>query len=185
MDDHGVVTAPGTLRIERLLPGPIERVWAYITEPEKRRLWLAGGPMALKAGGTAALQFRHAELSPTKEKIPERYKALENGQTVTGTILRCEPPRLLSMTWLHGSTTEVTFELTKKGDDVLLVVTHKRIDGRGTLIGVSGGWHTHLGILVDRLAGRTPRPFWSVHEALVGGYGERFADAPLAERGAE
>ena len=36
MDDHGVVTAPGTLRMERLLPGPIERVWAYITEPEKR-----------------------------------------------------------------------------------------------------------------------------------------------------
>lgn len=26
-----------TVRFERLLPGPIERVWAYLTELEKRR----------------------------------------------------------------------------------------------------------------------------------------------------
>ncbi|MBP1860204.1 hypothetical protein J2Z75_003725 [Rhizobium herbae] len=32
----GVLTAPGTLKIERLLPGPIERVWAYLTEYDRR-----------------------------------------------------------------------------------------------------------------------------------------------------
>ena len=30
MNDYGVLTAPDTLRIERLLPGPIERVWQYL-----------------------------------------------------------------------------------------------------------------------------------------------------------
>ena len=25
---------PGTVKLERLLPGPVERVWAYITEPD-------------------------------------------------------------------------------------------------------------------------------------------------------
>ena len=30
------VVEPGTVKLERLLPGPVERVWAYITEPGKR-----------------------------------------------------------------------------------------------------------------------------------------------------
>ena len=42
---YGVLTEPATLRIERLLPGPIERVWAYLTESDLRRKWLAAGEM--------------------------------------------------------------------------------------------------------------------------------------------
>ncbi|HEY1755821.1 MAG TPA: hypothetical protein VGG72_10525 [Bryobacteraceae bacterium] len=30
-----------TARFERLLPGPIERVWDYLTQPDLRRTWLA------------------------------------------------------------------------------------------------------------------------------------------------
>jgi uncharacterized protein YndB with AHSA1/START domain len=41
MNDYGVLTAPDTLRIERLLPGPIERVWQYLTDSDKRATWLA------------------------------------------------------------------------------------------------------------------------------------------------
>jgi uncharacterized protein YndB with AHSA1/START domain len=36
---------PATLKIERLLPGPIERVWACLTEIGLRRRWLAAGEM--------------------------------------------------------------------------------------------------------------------------------------------
>ena len=36
MNDYGTKTAPDTLRIERTLPGPIERVWTYLTDPAKR-----------------------------------------------------------------------------------------------------------------------------------------------------
>ena len=183
MDDLGVVTEPGTLRLERLLPGPIERVWAYLTESEKRGQWLATGPMDLKAGGGVELHFRHADLSPTKEPIPAQYKQLENGVTLPGRVVRCDPPRLLTFTWAHPENSEVTFELTPKGDKVLLVVTHRRLSDRGGLISVSGGWHTHLDILVERLNGRTPRPFWSIHEKLAGQYAKRLADAPLAKSG--
>ena len=31
MNEYGVLTEPGTVRIQRMLPGPIERVWAYLT----------------------------------------------------------------------------------------------------------------------------------------------------------
>ena len=33
---YGVQTEPATVRIQRLLPGPIERVWAYLTESDLR-----------------------------------------------------------------------------------------------------------------------------------------------------
>ena len=40
-DAYGVLTEPATLKIQRLLPGPIERVWAYLVESDLRRQWLA------------------------------------------------------------------------------------------------------------------------------------------------
>ena len=52
LDAHGVLIEPATLKIQRLLPGPIERVWAYLTESELRRKWLAAGEMEMKVGAT-------------------------------------------------------------------------------------------------------------------------------------
>jgi uncharacterized protein YndB with AHSA1/START domain len=42
-DHYGVLSEPATLTIQRLLPGPIERAWAYLTESDLRRQWLAAG----------------------------------------------------------------------------------------------------------------------------------------------
>lgn len=36
MSDYGTHSEPNTLRLERVLPGPIERVWEYLTDSEKR-----------------------------------------------------------------------------------------------------------------------------------------------------
>ena len=60
MSEYATVTGPNTVRLERLLPGPIERVWAYLTEPEKRAKWFAGGPMEVRVGGRVEFKFRHA-----------------------------------------------------------------------------------------------------------------------------
>jgi uncharacterized protein YndB with AHSA1/START domain len=179
VSEYAFVTAPATVRVERLLPGPIERIWAYLTESEKRAKWFAGGEMELRAGGRAQFNFRHAELSPMPEPVPEKYKKkAENGQRMEGRITRCDPPRLLSFTF--GSPegeppSEVTFELTPRGSKVLLVVTHERLKDREQMLGVSAGWHTHLGILIDHLEGREPRPFWSTHTRLLAEYEERLA----------
>lgn len=176
-DPHGQVTGPGEVRFERVLPGPIERLWAYLTESEKRGKWLAPGAMDLRVGGQVELKFRHADLSPQREVVPEKYRKHEQGGAVSGRITACDPPRLLSYTWGEedGPDTEVTFELTPRGDDVLLVVTHSRLAGPDAMKSVSGGWHTHLGILRDVLEGRTPRPFWTTHARLEAEYGKRQA----------
>ena len=42
-DDYGALIEPATVKIQRLLPGPIERVWAYLTDGDLRRKWLAAG----------------------------------------------------------------------------------------------------------------------------------------------
>jgi uncharacterized protein YndB with AHSA1/START domain len=172
MSEYGIVSEAGAVRFERLLPGPIERVWAYLTEPQKRGTWLAAGPMELRVGGPVKLNFHHADLSAEKT-LPERYKKLEGGHTMQGRITRCDPPRLLSYTW--GEWGEVTFELTPRGDDVLLVLTHQRLADRAGMVSVAGGWHAHLGILADNLDGREPRPFWSTHAQAAAEYEKRIA----------
>jgi uncharacterized protein YndB with AHSA1/START domain len=174
-DEYGVMAGPRDVRFERLLPGPIERVWTYLTDPDLRARWLAGGSMDQKAGGRVELKFRHAELSPD-ETPPEPHRNMhETGHVQVGEVLACEPPRLLTITW-GGSgegPSEVTFELTPQGDEVLLTLTHRRLADRAEMLNVAGGWHTHLGILEDRLAGRAARPFWATWQGLVAGYDQR------------
>jgi uncharacterized protein YndB with AHSA1/START domain len=174
VSDYGTILESGTIRFERLLPGPIERVWAYLTESDKRGKWLASGAVEPWVGGHVELHFRHADLSPQKEPVPEKYRQYENGAAFTAEVTRCEPPRVLSHTWGDGS--EVTFELTPQGEGTLLVLTHRRLTP-SAMQSSAGGWHTHLGILVDHLNGRTPRPFWSTHARLEAEYERRVTGA--------
>lgn len=172
-DEHARLPEPGTLVFRRVLPGPVERVWAFLVEPEKRRLWLAGGEMEPRLGGKVALHFRHAELSPVDEVTPDRYAGTGNGASFTGTVTRWEPPHALAYTWAEswGEDSEVTFELTAQGEQVVLLLTHRRLgEQREALLSVAAGWHTHLGILVERLNDRVPPGFWRVHERMENEY---------------
>ena len=174
MNDYCVVSEPGTVRLERVLPGPIERVWAYLTESEKRGKWLAPGKIELRVGGRVELTFRHADLSGEKT-TPDRYKKAE-GYEMRGRVTRCDPPRLLSYTWDEKSgDSEVSFELTPRGADVVMVLTHHRLVDRATMVSVASGWHAHVGILIDNLQGVEPRRFWSTHAKLEAEYEKRIA----------
>ena len=174
MTGYGVVTAPQTVRLERLLPGSPERIWAYLTESEKRGKWLAPGEIELRVGGRVTLSFLHADLSSEKE-VPEKYKAIECGHVMQGMITRCEPPHVLAYTWGHPQDSEVTFELFARGDKTLLVITHVRLGDRGNMLSVAAGWHAHTDILEDQLNGVEPRPFWTTHARLEAEYDRRFA----------
>jgi uncharacterized protein YndB with AHSA1/START domain len=150
-----------TIRFERLLPGPVERVWAYLTESDKRRLWLASGDFDLRPGGKTTLFFQHKNLSSKRAQPPEQFRKMdEEGGGFDGRILRCEPPRVLAITWGGEQSSEVTFELTPQtSGEVLLTLTHRRLS-KDDMRNVGPGWHTHLDILADRLSGREPENFW-------------------------
>jgi uncharacterized protein YndB with AHSA1/START domain len=170
-EPYGISTEAGSVRLERSLPGPIERVWEYLTDSEKRGKWFASGPMELRAGGKIEFHFNNSQLTPHRESPPERYKKYE-GIKSNGKVIKCEPPNLLSFSWeeMSGGESEVTFELSETGKEVLMVITHRRLRNRGEMVGVAAGWHVHVGILIDKLNRRDPRPFWSTHERLEAEY---------------
>ncbi|HKY63114.1 MAG TPA: SRPBCC family protein [bacterium] len=164
-----------TVRFERLLPGPIERVWAFLTESEKRRSWLAAGPMELRVGGGVELTFRNSQLAAKDEATPEKFCKYE-GMSSHGRVLACEPPRLLTFTWFEGEgkiPSEVTFELSPRDGQVLLVLTHRHLADREGMLSVAGGWHTHLGVLKARLEGVDNPPFWASIAKLEKEYSNR------------
>jgi uncharacterized protein YndB with AHSA1/START domain len=155
LDDYGVLTAPLSLRIERVLPGPIERVWAYLTQEDLRRQWMAYGQMEQREGAEFELVWRNNELTNPPGARPDGYP---DEHRMKSTILEIDPPRKLRFTWMQG---EVTFELRPSGDKVVLTVDHKRISDRKNLLSVSAGWHAHLDLLAARIAGKAPaQPHW-------------------------
>ena len=166
-DQNGKFTGPAEVRIVRTLPGPIERVWEYLTDPAKRARWFAGGPMEQRAGGKLRLEFRHVNIAPN-ETPPEQYKDKHyKGHSFEGIVTRCEPPRLLAFTFGEERESEATFELTPQGKDVLLVLTHRSTGGDlPYMAGFGAGWHTHVALLIALLEGTPPPPFWATHGKL-------------------
>jgi uncharacterized protein YndB with AHSA1/START domain len=143
-DDDGRVLTESYVRFERLLPGPIERVWDFLTRPERLGQWLLDGSLEPRTGGAVDLGNGH----------------------IRGVVTQWDPPCRLTYTWNvfgPGETVSpypesyVTFELAAEGDDVRLVLAHRPIPAefqRKTMM----GWHTILDTLRALLAGEEPEP---------------------------
>jgi uncharacterized protein YndB with AHSA1/START domain len=171
MNAYGTIVAADTVRIERLLPGPVERIWSWLTESDKRRLWLAAGDMQFLPGSALELVFRNSELTENDVPPPSKYAGMAGPATLSVTVVACDPNRRLVLLWGAGAdASEVTFDLAPKGDKVLLTVTHRRIPDREEMLSISSGWHTHLDILAARLEGREPAGFWATHTRLEAEY---------------
>ena len=99
------------VQLERTLPGPIERVWEFITDPKKLPGWFGECTIEPRPGGTVSSMGGH----------------------VRGIVTQWQPPRRLAYTWNVFSPGEVessypesylTIELNERGSDVLLTLTH-------------------------------------------------------------
>ncbi|MEO1407287.1 MAG: SRPBCC family protein [Pseudomonadota bacterium] len=158
-----------TIRIVRTFPGPIERVWAYLTESEKRSTWLCAGEWDLRPGGKTVMAFDNEDLCHLDDRPPERYADDGDDLPYDGEIRDISAPNRLVLLWIEhdGSRSEVTFELEPVGDKVRLTLTHTDIDTEDTLTGVSSGWHAHLDIWVAVAEGREPPSFWTHFNRLA------------------
>ncbi|MBK6687878.1 MAG: SRPBCC family protein [Deltaproteobacteria bacterium] len=152
---YGTISEDATLTIRRSLPGPIERVWAYLTESQLRRQWLAAGEMSLLAGAPFRLTWRNDELTRPSGQRPAGFG--EEHQ-MESQIIEADPPHRLVFTWSNSG--QVSIELEARGDEVLLTLIHRRLPNRNTTLMVGAGWHAHLDILVARVSGAEPPPFW-------------------------
>ncbi len=171
IDDH-------TIQFVRVLPGPIEKIWDYLVDSEKRGQWFAKGPFG-KVGEPFELRWKHSELSPNTAPPPDSMAEMDKtGHSAVNTLLKMEPPHLLAFTF-GGSKmspdkiSEVEFRLEDMGDNkVRLTLTHSKIPDESYRTGVTGGWHSHLDVLQYRAEGKTPPAFWNVWREAQNAYGK-------------
>lgn len=158
-----------TLVIQRRLPGPVERIWRYLTDSALRSTWLAAGEMDLVPGAPMELVWRNDNLSDPSDTRPAGFPEEER---MTCHIIAVDPMRLLSFAWGKGA---VTIQLEPQGDSVLLTLTHTGLDEAGRRNGTAAGWHMHLDVLAARAADTPAASFWSGWVALRDSYAARLA----------
>lgn len=125
-----------TLRFTRRLPHPATKVWRALTEPEHLAAWFpttVEGDLA--PGSTLRYNFRGMNLPG-----------------FDGTVLACDPPRLLEFTW---GDERLRFELTAAGTGTILSFSASFAE-IGRAARDAAGWHTCLDVLAYDLAGATP-----------------------------
>jgi len=175
MSDYGKLIGPSSLQFNRRFDAPIEKVWQFLVDPGKRKLWFCGGSTGDKVGGQIVFEFDHRRLSESSP--PEKY-ATEEVVTHYGEILEYAPPKRLAFTWFESaggdaSTVEIDLASNQDGSTQLRLV-HTGVEGRDMLIGVLAGWHGHFDLLGEVLNGERKSDFWIADQALEAEYARQF-----------
>ena len=153
--------APDTIRLERELEAPVDKVWRYLTEAELRREWFMGGTDA-QPGGEFELLNDHDNLSEDDIPYPENYAEYKG----RGVEREGDPLRAAAAARDHVPERQigtVTYELFPEGERTRLVLTHSGIQSGTGAQDFGSGWNSHLTALEEKLAGRSVRDFWSLH----------------------
>jgi uncharacterized protein YndB with AHSA1/START domain len=166
----GRFTAADTFVLERRLKAPIERVWSYFADGEKRARWFTGGDTLSANGQSFNMLFAHHRI--TDETPPPRWAEMKDAEfPMGGKVLAFDPPRLLAITWGDGDepVSEVRFEFSAVGNETLLKLTHTKVSTDAALRDFAGGWTAHMETLDSALAGKPTNHFWAsvvtAHEA--------------------
>lgn len=133
MNDEAQFHRVPMVRFERLLPGPVERVWEFLTNTDRLPGWFGDAMIEPRVGGAVKILGGH----------------------VRGVVTAWNPPRRLTYTWNVFGPGEVespypesylSIELDRRASDVLLVLTHlpvlERFEKQNAM-----GWHTFLDML--------------------------------------
>ena len=113
-----------------------ETVWAYLTDPEKLRIWFHPPKVPLKAG----------------EPL-EMFGAESGDMLIWGTVLRAEPFDLLEYTFtvkpMGDAVSRVLWELSEVAGGTRLSLTHDGLpqseEGFGLMMALDKGWDDHMG----------------------------------------
>ncbi len=174
MSDYGKQTGPEQLEFTRRFDAGIEKVWQFLVDPEKRKLWFCGGSTDDHVGGKIVFEFDHRRLSESAP--PEKY-ASEEVVTHYGEILEYDPPNRLAFTWFESAgaqSSKVDISLKSIGQNVTeLYLVHSGVVGRDMLVGVFAGWHGHFDLMAEVLIGARKSDFWVRDQQLEAEYAER------------
>jgi len=173
MNEFATFPQPTVLEIYRDLPGPIERVWEYLTTSELRQKWICAGSVSSEIGGEIVFEFDHSKLS--EQPAPQGH-ADGGTHRMTGTVRVFDKPHHLAFSWPSAedaAPTEVTIRLSEIEGGVRLHLRHEKLATNDYKSGASAGWHTHLDILCDVVNDHKGRDFWAHYIPLETAYKER------------
>ena len=169
MSHDGSILDLHTVEFKRLLPGPIELAWDYLTKPELLKTWFAEVTLEPRVGGAVTVAFGKGSCGTAG---------------VHGTIREFQRPHVLSFSWIqrrpHADGTrdvdegEVRFELAQKGDKVLLTLLHSRVPTK-ELASYGSGWHAYLDSLESHISARGPVDVMALHQRRHPSYDEKVA----------
>jgi uncharacterized protein YndB with AHSA1/START domain len=125
--------------LRRTYDAPVEDVWDACSDPDRLKRWFLPVSGDLRLGG--------------------RFQIEGNA---CGEILRCEPPRLLAVSWVYGDNPADEVELRlAPGSDGTTVLELEHASSPGTADGLAGvgvGWELAVFSLSAHLAGQTIDP---------------------------
>ena len=158
MNDFASIDGHQTVTLVRDLPGPIERVWAFLTEPKHLALWLSDGLFSARVGGDVRFDMG-----------------------AVGQVTIFEPPHLLEYTWNEPEKsrgaildTLVRWELVPSGSHIRLTLTHTRLSA-SEAVAHAAGWHALVDALSTRLSGGEPPPIMERISQLHQAYSRRYS----------
>jgi len=140
--NKGEIIAESAVRFVRILPGPVERAWAFLTEPARLTEWYGEGAIEPREGGAVSFMGGH----------------------VRGVVTGWRPNEFLAYTWNVFSPGETVsrwpvsyleFTLAADGDATRLTLIHRPIPP-AMQPQTAMGWHTVLDLVEAGLDGRFP-----------------------------
>lgn len=136
--------ATRSVLMARTVPAPVEAVWTAVTDADRLPQWL----------GTPQGRLEYGEMFTL-------YGA-------TCQVVRCDPPRLLELSWtLMGETNTVRLTVTDRPAGTEVVVEHAGIRNPA-LLGYGPSWEERLAHLEEHLRGQqVPQHDCAALEALL------------------
>lgn len=153
---------------ERVIPRPIEKVWATISEPARLKNWLGDVEVDLKLGGKFIIRFRDATV------------------VMTGVITTLEPERVLEYSWLENygmPQSLVRWELKPEGSGTRLRLTHTvpAEAVKKDVVEFLGGWHQFLDVLPEAVDGKFVPYGYEDEKKIAAEYRAKYLAPPFQE----
>ena len=154
--NKGEIVPENAVRFIRILPGPVEKVWALLTETKRLPEWYGEGIIEPREGGNVQLMGGH----------------------IRGVVTGWRPHSLLAYTWNVFDPGEsvsrypisyLEFALAPEDKAVKLTLTHRPIPAEFQKQ-TAMGWHTMLDLVEAGLNGEFPKraDLFPVNAALYG-----------------
>ena len=137
-----------TLRFERRLSHPVERVWRAITERDDLGHWFPSKVVVAELAPAAEMTFEF-------ENMP-----VDAPSTMTGRVTDFDPPRVFAFTWgPPGQEDHLRFELEPVQQECTLRLT-VALGTRDKAARDAAGWHVCLDRLEEHLGGDVEGGEW-------------------------